>query len=64
MSEPIFISLDSAYFCVSCETITDASDNCPKCGAHNLYPMANWLGKVKDSETEGPREAPTQGAPY
>ncbi len=50
MKTPLEISsairLGEAYFCLSCEVVTDCADNCPVCGNRNLWPLENWLGKV------------------
>ncbi len=44
------IRLGEAYFCLSCEVVTNCADICPACGNRKLWPLQNWLGKVYVSE--------------
>ncbi len=44
------IHLEDAYFCLSCEGITNCSDACPACGNRHLWPLQNWLGRVNSPE--------------
>ena len=51
------IHLSLAYFCLSCESITDNKLTCPVCGNTHLWPLQKWLGNGK---TENLRAAPNE----
>lgn len=40
------IKLEDAFFCLSCELVTNSSDLCPGCGRKHLWPLENWIGRV------------------
>ena len=44
------IRLEEAYFCLSCEAVTNCSDICPACGHMYLWSLQNWLGRVNGPE--------------
>lgn len=44
------IRLEDAYFCLSCEAVTNCSDICPACGHIYLWSLQNWLGRVNGPE--------------
>jgi len=44
------IKLEDAYFCLSCEAVTNCLDICPACGHRQLWPLQNWLGRVNSHE--------------
>ncbi len=52
------IRLGEAYFCLSCEVVTNCVDICPACGNRKLWPLENWLGNVHGHEkhTAAPAE--------
>ena len=47
---PSVIKLEDAFFCLSCERVTNCSDVCPGCGYEQLWPLENWLGRVNGQE--------------
>ena len=44
------IRLEDAFFCLSCEAVTNAVDVCPVCGDRQLWPLQNWMGRVGNRE--------------
>ena len=44
------IKLEDAFFCLSCELVTNSSDLCPACGHRHLWPLENWIGRVDACE--------------
>jgi len=50
------IKLESAYFCLSCEVVTNCSDICPACGHRQLWHLENWLGRVHGQENSSGEE--------
>jgi len=50
---PSTIRLETAYFCLSCEVITNCADICPACGHRKLWHLENWLGRVHGQENSG-----------
>jgi hypothetical protein len=44
------IRLGEAFFCLSCEVVTNCVDICPACGNRKLWPLENWLGNVHGHE--------------
>lgn len=52
------IRLEDAFFCLSCEGVTNCSDTCPVCGNRNLWPLQNWLGRVSGPENSRYRKTP------
>ena len=44
------IRLESAYFCLNCEVITNSSDICPVCGHGELWHLEHWLERVNAHE--------------
>ncbi len=51
------IRLEDAYFCLSCEAVTNCVDICPACGHRQLWPLQNWLGRVNNHETSRYRKS-------
>ena len=50
------IRLGEAYFCLTCEVVTNCIDICPACGHRQLWSLQNWLGKVNRRENSGHKE--------
>ena len=44
------IYLHEAYFCLSCETVTDNAYECPVCTDRMLWPLESWLKRVNDQK--------------
>ncbi len=44
------IKLEDAFFCLSCELVTNCPDLCPACGHRHLWPLENWIGRVDACE--------------
>lgn len=42
------IRLEEAYFCLSCEVVTNSAGACLVCGDTQLWPLQNWIGRVDD----------------
>ena len=64
---PSAIRLQEAYFCLTCEVVTNCSDICPACGTRKLWSLEKWLGKVNGRENGGNEEGILKGvqlAPY
>jgi len=58
------IRLESAYFCLSCEVVTNCADICPACGHRQLWHLENWLGRVHGQEnSEGEESTLTKVRP-
>ena len=55
------IRLESAYFCLSCEVVTNCSDICPACGNRQLWHLENWLGKINALENGSDKEGTLKG---
>jgi hypothetical protein len=55
------IRLESAYFCLSCEVVTNCSDICPACGHRQLWLLENWLGKINARENGSDKEGTLKG---
>jgi hypothetical protein len=53
---PSAIRLQEAYFCLTCEVVTNCSDICPACGTGKLWSLEKWLGKVNGRENSGDEE--------
>ena len=51
------IKLEDAYFCLSCEAVTNCSDTCPTCGHIYLWSLQNWLGRINGPEFSKYRKA-------
>ena len=51
------IRLESAYFCLSCEVVTNCSDVCPACGHRQLWHLEHWLGRVHGQENSADEES-------
>jgi len=49
---PSAIKLKEAFFCLSCEAVTNCSDFCPRCGRGKLWPLERWIGRVQIDELE------------
>ena len=47
---PFTIWLETAYFCLNCEVITNCADICPACGQRKLWHLENWLGRANAHE--------------
>ena len=54
------IRLEDAYFCLSCEAVTNCSDTCPFCGHRYLWSLQNWLGRVNGPEFSKYRKSATR----
>ncbi len=48
------IYLQEAYFCLSCETVTDNAYECPVCTDRMLWPLESWLKRVNDHRMNPP----------
>ncbi len=46
------ITLHDAYFCLNCELITDNLYECPVCTNRMMWPIENWLNRVKDDQKQ------------
>ncbi len=57
---PSAIKLEDAFFCLSCEAVTNCSDVCPGCGHGQLWPLENWLGRVNGHENSEDKESTVQ----
>ena len=55
---PSAIKLEDAFFCLSCEAVTNCSDVCPGCGRRQLWPLENWLGRINGHENSEDKESP------
>jgi len=55
------IRLESAYFCLSCEVVTNCADICPACGHRQLWPLENWIGKINARENSNGKEGTLKG---
>lgn len=53
---PSAIRIEEAYFCLTCEVVTNCIDICPACGRRELWSLEKWLGKVRSRENSGDRE--------
>jgi len=60
---PSAIKLEDAFFCLSCEVVTNCSDNCPECGHRRLWPLENWLGRVNDPENSEDKKSTLEEVP-
>ena len=47
---PFTIRLETAYFCLNCEVMTNCADICPVCGQRKLWHLENWLGRTNVHE--------------
>lgn len=45
------IRLEDAYFCLSCEVVTNSSGTCLVCGHTQLWPLENWIGRVSNENS-------------
>lgn len=57
---PSAIKLEDAFFCLSCEAVTNCSDVCPGCGHGQLWPLENWFGRVNGHENSEDKESTVQ----
>ena len=57
---PSAIKLEDAFFCLSCEAVTNCSDVCPGCGRRQLWPLENWLGRINSQENSEDKESTLQ----
>jgi len=48
---PSAIRLKEAFFCLSCEVVTNCSDSCPACGDRKLWHLEHWLGRINAYES-------------
>ena len=56
--EPVsVIRLKEAYFCLSCEVVTNCADICPACGHRQLWHLENWLGRVHGQNNDRHEES-------
>ncbi len=60
---PSVIRLEEAYFCLSCEVVTNSPGACLVCGQTNLWPLQNWLGRVdgRNSRYGADEVSPSRG---
>ncbi len=54
---PSAIKLKDAFFCLSCEAVTNCSDVCPGCGRRQLWPLEHWLGRINGHENSEDEES-------